>query len=214
MAGDQLNLRVGEAVLRQVGKHLMAEQVGMDMVSDPCPIPVLLHNLLYAARSKRRAALRLEQIAIFGVGPQMALEHQAEVGREQDVAILGALALVDENLAAIAIHVLHTDIGQLTDAHGRVEQQLEHNLMLEITAFLGDAEEALEIGLRQKLRQLALCPWLAQAEFLAGLLADIDEIGVTQPFLAGEADDVGDHFGFRFLIWRYEILPLFLFPRL
>ena len=80
--------------------------------------------------------------------------------------------------------------------------------MLEIATFLDDAEETLEIGLRQELGQLALRPWLAQAEFLAGLLADIDEIGVIQSFLAGEADDVGDHFGFRFLFWRYEILSL------
>lgn len=78
----------------------------------------------------------------------MALEHQAEAGREQDVAILGALALIDENLAAIAIHVLHADIGQFADAHGRVEKQLEHDLVLEVAAFLDDMEEALEISLR------------------------------------------------------------------
>lgn len=57
MPGDQLNLRVGEATLRQVGEHLMPEQVGMDMVSDVGPLSVSLHNLLYAARGKRRAAL-------------------------------------------------------------------------------------------------------------------------------------------------------------
>ena len=42
----------------------------------------------------------------------------------------------------------------------------------------------------------------------ASLLADVEEVVVAEPLLAGDPDDLGDHVGFRLSVWRYEIGPL------
>ena len=190
--GDQLDLRVGQALCRQVGQHLVPEQVGVDVLGDARPVAVRLHDLLHAARREGRAALGLEQVAVLRVGLEVAAEHQAEALGEQDVAVLAALALVDEDLALLSVHVLDADADQLADAHGREEEQLEHDLVLEVATLLDDPEEALEVGLGQELGKLALLLGLAQAELPPRLLADVEEVGVAEPLLAGDADDLGD----------------------
>jgi hypothetical protein len=73
--------------------------------------------------------------------------------------------------------------------------------MLEVTALLDDTKESLEIGFRQELGQLAFCLRLAQAKFPSGLLADVDEIGIAEPLLAGEANDLGNDLRFRLSVW-------------
>jgi hypothetical protein len=40
------------------------------------------------------------------------------------------------------------------------------------------------------------------------LLADVDEVGVAESLLAGDADDLSDDVRFRLFVWRYEIFPL------
>jgi hypothetical protein len=55
----------------------------------------------------------------------VAFEHQSEAGREQDVAIFGSFASVDENLAAVQINVADFNAGQFADPNGGVEQQLK-----------------------------------------------------------------------------------------
>src|SRR6516165_9922166 len=156
----------------------------MDMLGDARPVAISLHDLLHAARGEGRAPPRLEQVAVHRVGLQVAAEDQAEAPGEQDVAVLAALASADEDLALLGVHVLDTDVDQLADAHGRVEEQLEHDLVLEVATLLEDPEEAPEVGLRQELGELAFLPGLAQAELPPGLLADIEEVGVVKPLFA------------------------------
>jgi hypothetical protein len=84
--------------------------------------------------------------------------------------------------------------------------------VLEVAALLDDAEEPLEVGLRQQPRQLALRLGLAQAELPPRLLADVDEVGVVEPLLASDADELGDDARFRLFVWRYEIPPLSRLP--
>ena len=49
---------------------------------------------------------------------------------------------------------------------------------------------------------------LRRPSFLLRLLADVEEVGVVEPLLAGDADDLGDDVRFRFPIRRDEIGPL------
>ena len=57
---NQLDLGVGEALGRQVGQHLMAEQVRVDRLRQAGLFAVLLHNLLDSARGERPEAPSLE----------------------------------------------------------------------------------------------------------------------------------------------------------
>src|SRR3954463_3281144 len=107
----------------------------------------------------------------------MAAQDEAEAPGVQDIAILAPLAPVDEDLALLGVHVLDADADQLADAHGGVEEQLEHDLVLQVAALLDDAKESFEVGLRQQLGERALLLGLAQAQFPPGLLADVDEVG-------------------------------------
>src|SRR3954454_22162616 len=206
--GDQLDLRVRQALRRQIGQHLVPEQMGVDVLGDPRPVAIRPDDLLHTSWREGRATLGLEQVAVLRVGLEMAPEHQAKALGEEDVAILAPLALVDEDLTLLRVHVLDADADQFADAHGGEEEQLEHDLVLEIAALLDDAEEALEVGLRQQLGQLAFRLGLAQAELPPRLLADVDEVGVAESLLAGDADDLGDDVRFRLFVWRYEIFPL------
>jgi hypothetical protein len=178
------------------------------MLGDARPVAVALDDLLHAAWGERRASLGFEQIPVLRVGFQVAAQHQAEALGVQDVAVLAALTPVDEDLALLGVHVLDADADQFADAHGGVEEQPEHDLVLQVAALLDDAEEPLEVGLRQQLGELALHLGLAQAQLAPGLLADVDEVGVAEPLLARDADDLGDDVRFRFFVRRYEILPL------
>ena len=110
---DQLDLGVGQALRGQEGQHLVPEEVGVDVLGDARPVAVPLHDLLHPARGERHAAPRLEEIAVLRVGLQMAAEDEAEAPGEQDVAVLAALAPVDEDLALLGVHVLDPDADQL-----------------------------------------------------------------------------------------------------
>ena len=83
---------------------------------------------------------------------QVALEHQAEARRKQDVAVLGALAAIDKDLAGLEIHIADLDLDELADAHGRIEDEFEQDLMLHVTAVLDGSEEAFQIGIGKQLR--------------------------------------------------------------
>ena len=101
---------------------------------------------------------------------QVALEHQAEARRKQDVAVLGALAAIDKDLAGLEIHIADLDLDELAHAHGRIEEQFEQDLVLHVAAVLDGSKEAFQIGVGKQLRQPALFASPAQAQLLAGLL--------------------------------------------
>src|SRR6516162_3061608 len=83
-----------------------------------------LHDLLNAARRERTTARRFEQVPVFRMGFQMTSQDQSKAGWEQNVAVLGSLALLDEDPALLQIHIVESDAYQFLNAHGRVKQQL------------------------------------------------------------------------------------------
>ena len=81
----------------------------MDGLSDVCPVAVRLHDLLDSPGGKRDTTLRLEQVAVFRVGLEVAAQYQAEALGEQDVAIFTPLTLVDEDLALLQISLVYVN---------------------------------------------------------------------------------------------------------
>jgi hypothetical protein len=77
-----------------------------------------------------------------------------------------------KNLAGIEVDIADLDVDELAHAHRRIEEQLEQDLVLHVTAVLDGAEEAFQIGIGKQLRQPALFGCPAQAQLLAGLLRD------------------------------------------
>jgi hypothetical protein len=70
-------------------------------------------------------------------------------------------------LQAFEVDITDLDVDELAHAHRRIEEQLEQDLVLHVTAVLDGAEEALQIGIGKQLRQPALFASPAQAQLLA-----------------------------------------------
>ena len=119
---DELDLRVGQPARGQIRQHLVAEQVRVDVVCDAGLPSVVLHDLLHAPGGERPVAPCLEEVGVLRVGSEMALEDQPEARREQDVAVLAALALVDEDSASLHVDIVDADAHQLAHSHGRIEE--------------------------------------------------------------------------------------------
>ena len=51
----------------------------------------------------------------------MAFENQAEARRKQNVAVLGAFAAIDKNLAGIEVDIADLDVDELARAHRRID---------------------------------------------------------------------------------------------
>jgi hypothetical protein len=64
--------------------------------------------------------------------------------RKQNVAVLGALPAIYKDFAGLEIHIADLDLDELAHAHGRIEEQLEQDLMLHVTAVLDGSEEAFQ----------------------------------------------------------------------
>jgi hypothetical protein len=69
--------------------------------------------------------------------------------------------------------------------------------VLHVTAVLDGSEEPFQVGVGKQLRQPALFASPAQAQLLAGLLRDIEEIVVPQPGLARDPHELSHDGGFR-----------------
>ena len=118
--------------------------------------------------------------------------------KQQNVAVLGAFAPIDENFAAI----------EVAHAYSRIKEQFEQDLVVHVATVLDGSEEPFQIGVGKQLRQPALFASPAQAQLLAGLLRDIEEIVVPQPGLARDPHELSHDSGFRLFIWRYEVTSL------
>ena len=79
-----------------------------------------------------RTAEVSNEISIARRGVQVAFEHQAEARRKQDVAVLGAFAAIDKNLAGTEVDIADLDVDELAHAHRRIEEQLEQDLVLHV----------------------------------------------------------------------------------
>src|SRR5450755_4760249 len=125
MTRDQLNLSVGESARGEKGEHLVPKQMRVHRLRDARSMAILLYDLLDAARSERAAAPGLKEIAVARIGPQVALQDQAEAGWKQNVAILGSLAMVNENLRLVQVDIAGLDSHQLAHPQGGVEKQFQ-----------------------------------------------------------------------------------------
>ena len=67
-------------------------------------------------------------------------------------SVLGTLATVDEDFAAIKVDVADLDVHQLADAHGCIEEEFEEDFVLHVTAGLNGPKKALQFGVSQQLR--------------------------------------------------------------
>src|SRR4051794_28110831 len=112
----------------------------MDIIFDARPVPVHLHDLLNAPWREWPVSPRFKKVPIVRVSFQMTFQHKAERSREQDVAALAALAAFDEDLVPVQIDVPDLDAHEFTHPHRSIEEKLEHDLMLDITAVLNDVE--------------------------------------------------------------------------
>ena len=74
-----------------------------------------------------------------------------------------SFAAIDKNLAGMEVDIADLDVDELAHAHRRIEEQLEQDLVLHVTAVLDGAEEAFQIGIGKQLRQPALFASPAQA---------------------------------------------------
>lgn len=52
------------------------------------------------------------------------------------MAVPGPLTAVDEDLAAIEVHVGDFNVDEFADPYGGIEQELHQNLLLHVAAFL------------------------------------------------------------------------------
>jgi hypothetical protein len=104
------------------------------------------------------------------------------------------------------IHVRYFDIDQLAYANRGKEEEPQHDLVLNVSAFLDCPKESLQIRLAQQLRKLPMALWPTQAELSPCLLADVQEPVVIEVFLAGHRYESRYNFRFRILACGYEII--------
>src|SRR6266852_6865129 len=98
MAGDELDLSIGEAVCSQICEHLVTEQMRMYGSCYGGGLAVFLHNLLDTPRREWPAAPRLEQVPVTRTGPEVGLEYELETCRKQDVAVSVSFSSANEDL--------------------------------------------------------------------------------------------------------------------
>jgi hypothetical protein len=77
----------------------------------------------------------------------VALEHESETGREEDVAIFATFAFLDEDFTLVKINIADFNVDQFADSHSGQEEELEHDLVLKVTALLEHAKELFQFGL-------------------------------------------------------------------
>jgi hypothetical protein len=112
---------------------------------------------------------------------------------------------MDKDAAVLQIHIIDVDARQLADANGRIKQQLQQDLVLDVAALLDDLEETLEGRVRQQVWQFVFALGASEFQFSPGLLADIKEARVVESSAPGSAHHDRHRSGFRFLVCRYEM---------
>ena len=123
-----------------------------------------------------------------GLAAGWALRMSRKV-REQDVAVLVALAALDEDLAGVQVYVVDLDVGQLAHTDRGVEEEPEHDLVLEVAGLVHDLLEPPEAGLGKDLGKSPRLPSPAKSQLLPDLGTHPPEALIVQP---GAADKAGD----------------------
>lgn len=179
VARDELKLGIGQTrVSGQPGDRLMSEGVRCRLGA--CLLGILLDDLLHPAGGKPRGPFRLEEPTVAGVGGDVRPDRCGEALAEQHVAILAALSLVHPDLAGVQVNIGHLDVAEFGDSDGRVEQEPQHQGMLNILGPIHDQVEAAELVRVQNLGQSS--PVLGGTKFadLPDSLGDVAPTGGVQ----------------------------------
>ena len=107
MPTEQLELRTDDPLLREIGDELVAEEMRIDPLGNPCRQRVLLDDLPEAPRRVRLVAIRLEEIgrACVLLAFQILGKFAPKARRKEHIAILVPFALRDADLAGLQIDI-------------------------------------------------------------------------------------------------------------
>lgn len=164
-AADELDLGIRHSLCCQPSEHLMAQQVRVNSIWQICRFGIIRHDLLNSSRGVLRPLPGFEQEAVLRVGRKVGLQAEAERLRVEDVPVFPTLPLFDENLTSVKVDLFNPDADELRDADRGVEQQLQHDFVLEVAALPDGVEEFRQTRLGQDLRQPAGSRWAAESEF-------------------------------------------------
>jgi hypothetical protein len=176
----------------------MPEQMWMDRIGYSSFLGIVLDNLLNSPRAIPLPVAALKQVpVVIRVGGKMCFQNQGKGIREQNVPVLIALAFGYEDLPGIKVDIIDRDVGQFTHPHGGVEQQSEHDLVLEVSRL-----EGLQACLRQQLGQAAGSARPCQFHFLPHRTADQVELLIREAVVAYQPGERGNEF--RLFGWGWE----------
>ncbi len=163
MAGDQLQFGIGHpTVPGQPSDALMPKGMGRGL--DSGLLRIFLGDLLHPPGSELAVPSGLQEPAILGMGCDMGSQGSGEGLGEQDIAMLAALALVDENLAVLQVNLGNLNPAQLRNLDPGVEHQPQHDCVLNVFGPIHNLVEMPEfIGSQNagELRGLFVWPKLA-----------------------------------------------------
>ena len=117
--------------------------MGMHPLFNSGPGAIFLDDLLDPPSGIGTAPAALKQVTVLRIRAHLARQNQAETCREENISVLRAFALFDEDFAPAEVHVFYLDVHQLAHADRREEEKLEHYLVLDLSAFLDRSKESL-----------------------------------------------------------------------
>src|ERR1700728_847147 len=89
--------------------------------------------------------LRLKDPSIVRVGCDMGSERRGEGLAKQDVSVFAALAVMSSDLAGFEINIGDSEVAKFTDPDAGIEEQPQHQRMLDILGTVHDLVEASEL---------------------------------------------------------------------
>src|SRR5438445_11808638 len=96
MAGDQLNLGIGQTLRREPRQHLVPEQVWMNVLRQFRQVRVAGYDLLDTQGGEFCPLPRLKKVAVLGIRGELRFQDQSERLGEQDVRAKLKLADIDK----------------------------------------------------------------------------------------------------------------------
>jgi hypothetical protein len=139
------------------------------------------------------------------MGCHVGAEGRGKRLTEQNVAVLIPLAPVDPDLTRLQVHVGHGDVTKLADPDRREEQEPQHQSVLHVVGAVHHFVETAEVVGVQHTGQAAPPLHWSQVTLLAHLLGDVAPAIIVHARPSHNSSDLGDNFGFRFLILRRAI---------
>jgi hypothetical protein len=105
---------------------------------------VLGDDLLDPSRAELAMPLGLEEPAVMRVGSDVRSQGSGEGLAKEHVPVFRAFALVDPDLAGFDINFGDSDVAEFTYPHRRVEEQPEHQGVLNVLGTIHDLIEPAE----------------------------------------------------------------------